>query len=176
MPLARGGHPAHLGGNQKAALLWREPSIHPRAFAAHAKATLTAFQRSWREMKRGRRIDIDTWIWPMVQAGVLGIQEEEQGVDKVLRAARDMEDAWRARQGQGGRVMVDLTSGYFGLYKKYKEAVLDSHAAYKIIAASPEVSSVPVPVVVVSPHGPSLTTHPRNRRPTGSTNHAAYRT
>ncbi|KAJ9127167.1 hypothetical protein QFC24_001404 [Naganishia onofrii] len=169
MPLARGGHPAHLGGNQKAALLWREPSIHPRAFAAHAKATLTAFQRSWREMKRGRRIDIDTWIWPMVQAGVLGIQEEEQGVDKVLRAARDMEDAWRrAGQGQGGRVMVDLTSGYFGLYKKYKEAVLDSHAAYKIIAASPEVSSVPVVVpIVVSPHGPSLTTSPAHPQANG---------
>ncbi|KAJ9122330.1 hypothetical protein QFC22_001751 [Naganishia vaughanmartiniae] len=144
MPLARGAdpdrNPGSPGANQKAALLWREPSIHPRAFAPHARATITAFQKSWREMKRGRRIDIDTWIWPMVQAGVLGIQEEEQGVDKVLKAARDIEDAWR--DGGGGqvsdRVMVDLTSGYFGLYKKYKEAVLDSRAAYKIIAASPE--------------------------------------
>jgi CDP-diacylglycerol--glycerol-3-phosphate 3-phosphatidyltransferase len=139
MPLGRGvGKPGTLNSG-KAALLWREPYIHPRAFATHANATISAFQRSWREMKRGKRIDIDTWIWPMIQGGVLGIQEEEQGVEKVLRAARDMATAKSEGYAQHG-VMVDLTSGYFGLYKKYKESLLQSQAPYRVVAASPEVS------------------------------------
>lgn len=171
MPLARG--PGGGGGNQTpgAALLWREPSIHPRAFSTHARATITAFQRSWRETQRSRRIDIDTWIWPMVQAGVLGIQEEEQGVEKVLRAARDMQAAASASASSRG-VMVDLTSGYFGLYKKYKEAILDSRAPYKIIAASPEVS-------LSHTHAhrrlPFLTPRAYPARRTGSTNRAECR-
>jgi CDP-diacylglycerol--glycerol-3-phosphate 3-phosphatidyltransferase len=91
-------------------------------------------------MKRGRRVDIDTWIWPMIQGGVLGIQEEEQALDKVLKAARDMEIAKAEGWAQNG-VMVDLTSGYFGLYRKYKDAIIESQAPYKVIAASPEVST-----------------------------------
>lgn len=75
----------------------------------------------------------------MIQGGVLGIHEEEQGLDKVLKAARDMEIAKAEGWAQNG-VMVDLTSGYFGLYRKYKDAILESQAPYKVIAASPEVS------------------------------------
>ena len=139
MPLGRGVGRAESLNSGKAALLWREPYIHPRAFATHANATISAFQRSWREMKRGKRIDIDTWIWPMIQGGVLGIQEEEQGLDKVLRAAGDMATS-KAEGNTPHGVMVDLTSGYFGLYKKYKEALLQSQAPYRVVAASPEVS------------------------------------
>lgn len=75
----------------------------------------------------------------MIQGGVLGIQEEEQGLDKVLRAAGDMATS-KAEGNTPHGVMVDLTSGYFGLYKKYKEALLQSQAPYRVVAASPEVS------------------------------------
>ncbi|GHJ87207.1 hypothetical protein NliqN6_3609 [Naganishia liquefaciens] len=139
MPLGRGvGKPGSPNSGQ-AALLWREPYIHPRAFATHANATISAFQRSWREMKRGKRIDIDTWIWPMIQGGVLSIQEEEKGLDKVLRAARDMATSKAEGHAPHG-VMVDLTSGYFGLYRKYKESLLQSQAPYRVVAASPEAN------------------------------------
>jgi hypothetical protein len=37
------------------------------------------------------------------------------------------------------KVTVDLTSGYFGLYKAYKRAVIDSPAPVRVIAASPKV-------------------------------------
>lgn len=37
---------------------------------------------------------------------------------------------------------VDITSGYFGLYKKYKQMVIDSPALTRVIAASPEVSGI----------------------------------
>ena len=39
------------------------------------------------------------------------------------------------------KVEVDITSGYFGLYKKYKQWILDSPALTRVIAASPEVSN-----------------------------------
>ena len=75
----------------------------------------------------------------MIQGGVLGIQEEEKGLDKVLRAARDMATSKAEGHAPHG-VMVDLTSGYFGLYRKYKESLLQSQAPYRVVAASPEVS------------------------------------
>lgn len=112
-------------------LVWPSPSVHPRQFNSHAQATLTAFQRSWHASNpaRARRIDVDTWFYPVIQAGTVGIREEERGLGKVFKFA-DQDD-----------VKVDLTSGYFGLYKKYKEAVLQSKAPFRVIAASPKVSN-----------------------------------
>jgi CDP-diacylglycerol--glycerol-3-phosphate 3-phosphatidyltransferase len=125
-----------------AALIWPVPSIHPRQFAQHALATLSAFQNSWRASNtaRLRRVDVDTWFWPVIQAGVLGIKEEEAAMDKVWRAVRESHGA-DADAGVGAApVEVDLTSGYFGLYKAYKRAVIDSPAPVRVIAASPRVS------------------------------------
>lgn len=71
-----------------AGLYWHHPSIHPRKFATHALATLTAFQNSWRGSNAGRlrRVDVDTFFWPVIQAGVLGIKEEEKGLGRVWDA------------------------------------------------------------------------------------------
>ena len=72
----------------QAGLYWHHPSIHPRHFAPHALATLTAFQNSWKGSNAGRmrRVDVDTFFWPVIQAGVLGIQEEEKGLGRVWEA------------------------------------------------------------------------------------------
>lgn len=120
----------------KAALLWPDRSIHPRSFHSHALATLTAFQNSWRagNPQRLRRVDIDTWFWPVIQAGVLGLKEEEAAMGKVFDSVR------QACGGEGSNVEVDLTSGYFGLYDKYKKMVIASPALTRMIAASPKVS------------------------------------
>ena len=79
-------------------------------------------------------MDVDTWIFPMIQGGALGVEEEERGVGKLLQAAEAMQ----------GQAQVDLTSGYFGLYHTYKKAVLEGKAPYRIVAAAPEVSLVDV--------------------------------
>lgn len=57
-----------------------------------------------------------------------------------------MADVWKAvkeshegEQDGSRKVEVDLTSGYFGLYKKYKQLVVESPAAVRIIAASSKV-------------------------------------
>jgi CDP-diacylglycerol--glycerol-3-phosphate 3-phosphatidyltransferase len=114
--------------------------VHPRYFSNHALATITAFQRVWREIRRGRRVDVDTWIFPMIQGGALGVGEEERGVGRFLACAEEMLPDAAAVQGSGQGAQVDLTSGYFGLYHTYKKAVLEGKAPYRIVAASPEVS------------------------------------
>lgn len=73
----------------------------------------------------------------MAQAGVLGVGEEERGVTKLLECADGIVKAG-GEENKG--VMVDFTSGYFGLYYKYKELMLKSEAPYRIVAAAPEVS------------------------------------
>lgn len=126
-------HHIPLQPGSKAALVWPEPYISPRGFSLHANATLTAFQKSWRDLKRGKRVDADTYFWPMIQGGVLNMREEEASLDKVFKMADEM-----ARSDDG--VRVDLTSGYFGLYKKYKRALLESSAPYHVVAASPQAN------------------------------------
>jgi CDP-diacylglycerol--glycerol-3-phosphate 3-phosphatidyltransferase len=73
-------------------------------------------------------------FWPVVQAGVLGVKEEERALGKVFEAVKT------GHGKEGGAIEVDLTSGYFGLYKAYKKAVIESPAPVRIIAASPKVS------------------------------------
>lgn len=133
LPTPRGSPPS------KAALLWPDRSIHPRGFHSHALATLSAFQNSWKAAnpQRLRRVDIDTWFWPVIQAGVLGLKEEEAALGRVFDAVK------QACEGEGSQVEVDLTSGYFGLYEKYKKLVIASPAMTRIIAASPKVSKGP---------------------------------
>lgn len=113
-----------------ARLVWRERSLPPRHWGAHAHATLSAFQQAWRASNAVRTAQdsrADTFFWPVLQAGYLGVREEEAAMDHVWRTIRASPD-----------VSVDLTSGYFGLYSAYKRAVLDSPAPVSIIAAAPE--------------------------------------
>lgn len=124
-----------------ASLVWPTPSIHPRAFSQHALATLSAFQKSWKasNASRLRRVDVDTYFWPVIQAGVLGVKEEEAALARVWQAVKG------AHENEDERVGVDLTSGYFGLYKAYKKAVIDSPAPFRVITASPKVSGTMPP-------------------------------
>lgn len=102
-----------------------------------------------------RRVDVDTFFWPVIQAGVLGIKEEERGLGRVWEAVDQSfspatiaqpEDAKAedSEKEKGNKVVkgvqVDLTSGYFGLYDKYKRMVIESPAPVRVIAASPKVS------------------------------------
>lgn len=67
---------------------------------------------------------------------MLGIKEEERAMAEVWKAVKESHEG---EQDESRKVEVDLTSGYFGLYKKYKQLVVESPAAVRIIAASPKV-------------------------------------
>jgi CDP-diacylglycerol--glycerol-3-phosphate 3-phosphatidyltransferase len=70
----------------------------------------------------------------MIQAGVLNVREEEATLDKVFTTADSI------AQSEKDGVRVDLTSGYFGLYNKYKQALLESSAPCHVVAASPQAN------------------------------------
>ena len=104
---------------------------------------------------------MDTYFWPVIQAGVLGIKEEEKGLGRVWEAvgqsfspanvaqvektviAEDGQQEMKEEEKVVKGVQVDLTSGYFGLYDKYKRMVIESPAPVRVIAASPKVSLFP---------------------------------
>lgn len=74
----------------------------------------------------------------MIQSGVLGMREEELGLDRVFAAAERSQGA--GDSSSSALPTIDLTSGYFGLYAAYKSAILRGRAPCRIIAASPEAN------------------------------------
>ena len=68
----------------------------------------------------------DTVVYPLVQMGQYGIQQEEQVMYKLLKEANHCDH-------------IHLASGYFNLPKKYMSLMLKSLARYSVLAASPEV-------------------------------------
>lgn len=99
-------------------------------------------------------MDADTSVWPVLQAGVLGITEEERGMEAVWTAVEDLakEQQGRATEIEDRhRPLVDLTSGYFSLFGPYKKAVIKSKADIRIIAAAPKVRPRPFSCCNASP-------------------------
>jgi CDP-diacylglycerol--glycerol-3-phosphate 3-phosphatidyltransferase len=75
-------------------------------------------------------------LFPVIQAGQLGIREEEDCLRLLfdhLRGAGDRDTT------AGFHPVLSLTSGYFGLSDLYKNLILRSHIPTRIICASPEV-------------------------------------
>ncbi|KAK4705960.1 hypothetical protein P7C70_g250, partial [Phenoliferia sp. Uapishka_3] len=77
----------------------------------------------------------DTILRPVLQMGPFNIkQETELAVPSIFRAGNSL-----ATAPGGGRTKIDWTSGYFSVQPAYRAKVLDSRAAVRIVAASPEV-------------------------------------
>ena len=68
----------------------------------------------------------DTVVYPLVQMGQYGIQQEEQVMVKMLQEANCSDH-------------IHLASGYFNLPQIYMDPMLRSSAKYSVLAASPEV-------------------------------------
>ena len=68
----------------------------------------------------------DTVVYPLVQMGQYGIQQEEQVMVKLLQEANDGDH-------------IHLASGYFNLPQIYMDPMLKGSANYSVLAASPEV-------------------------------------
>ena len=81
--------------------------------------------------------DGDVLIFPIIQAGQFGIREEERALS-MLFSHLSQQHSRKDDQHDDGPLM-DLTSGYFGLYKDYRELVLQANLRCRILAASPKV-------------------------------------
>jgi CDP-diacylglycerol--glycerol-3-phosphate 3-phosphatidyltransferase len=76
----------------------------------------------------------DVVIFPVIQAGQFNIREEEHTLSMLFNHLASRDDSL------GQRPVMNLTSGYFGLYKQYQDLILKSSVGCSIIAASPKVN------------------------------------
>ncbi|TIB97868.1 hypothetical protein E3Q17_03225 [Wallemia mellicola] len=71
----------------------------------------------------------DTTIYPLIQAGLWGVRQEEEAVKYLLEAVNGIPGA-----------KLDITSGYFSLGEAYKRRIINSRVPTSIIAASPHAN------------------------------------
>lgn len=120
---------------------WPDPYTHPHHIHKKAEAALSKLQagRVSAQNESGGNIASDeVLLFPMIQGGQFNIREEESVLESLFRtlSSRNAE----SKTDSIGPPLMDLTSGYFGLYRPYQDLVLgceDIHC--RIIASSPKV-------------------------------------
>ncbi|XP_074648127.1 CDP-diacylglycerol--glycerol-3-phosphate 3-phosphatidyltransferase, mitochondrial-like [Tubulanus polymorphus] len=89
---------------------------------------LAAAEQTVDDDDSGETSGIDTWVYPLIQMGPLGIKDDEI-VTRVLMSSASAESR------------LYLASGYFNLTSDYMNVILNnSKAKYDIIMASPQVN------------------------------------
>ncbi len=164
-------------------LHWADKDTHPHRIEAKAQQALLSLQKAHRDVsevslvKRSEKDpsgqphgEDDVLIFPVIQAGQFDIREEEQCLSLLFRelAAQQRYSVPPASDYEGP--VVDLTSGYFALYKPYQSAVIKSRLACRILAAGPRVSTVPSAEITCFSTSPPLLS-----RRTVSTNRGEFR-
>ena len=129
-------------------------NTHPHHIEAKARKALVALQDTHREASDISLVkhphgglsvepdaEDDVLVFPVIQAGLFGIREEECCLSLLFRElSAQQRYSIPPPSGYEGP-LVDLTSGYFALYGPYQSAVIDSRLACRILAASPRVST-----------------------------------
>ena len=117
-------------------LSWPDSDTHPHHINEKAEKAFSQLQKLYRQplldnytMPRAG----NTFIIPIIQAGQFNIREEES-IFKLL--FRHLGKLTTQRPP-----MMNLTSGYFSLYKPYQDLILQApNLDCRIVAASPKVS------------------------------------
>ncbi|TBU50307.1 CDP-diacylglycerol-glycerol-3-phosphate 3-phosphatidyltransferase [Dichomitus squalens] len=134
-------------------LHWSDVHTHPHHIEAKARQALICLQNVHRGasgISLVKQPDLgpsahpdaedDVLVFPMIQAGLFGIREEELCLSLLFRElSAQQRYSIPPTSGYEGP-LVDLTSGYFALYKPYQSAVIDSRLACRILAASPRAN------------------------------------
>lgn len=126
------------GSDLQYSLLWPDSDTHPQRTEKRAGEDLSRFQEGYLGLSHysadDKNAEEDVLIFPIIQSGQFGIREEERCMASLFHHLNQFGGA------TGGRPLMDLTSGYFGLYKPYQELVRTSTVDCRILAASPKVS------------------------------------
>lgn len=132
---------------------WLDDSTHPHEIQSKAAESFTYFQARQKELSTSRRSashsssssEDKVLLFPIIQAGQFGIREEEESLDLLFRhvASHSTPDTELGFDNLRQRPLMDLTSGYFGLNKRYQDLVLSSRDIdCRIICASPKVTYI----------------------------------
>lgn len=84
--------------------------------------------------------DKNVLLFPVIQAGQFGIFEEETTLGLLFQNLQHF--SLSTITASSLRPLIDVTSGYFGLYKPYQDLILKSAADVNIFVASPKVGIV----------------------------------
>ena len=129
-------------------LHWSDPQTHPHKIHHKAQTALSAFQLS--QCTQGQKavpieaqvassqypVESDkVLIFPIIQAGQFNIREEEEALALLFRLL----DSKMSKIANRTPPLLDLTSGYFGLYHPYQEHILASDVETRIVVAGPKV-------------------------------------
>ncbi|KAJ7234201.1 hypothetical protein B0H12DRAFT_1143141 [Mycena haematopus] len=106
---------------------------HPHHVHATAEAALSSLQNIYRPTTPDPFGPQKVTLVPLIQAGQFNVRDEETTL-KMLFKHLDAES-------KGTRPVIDLTSGYFGLYKEYQNLILQSsNLDCRIVASSPRAN------------------------------------
>ncbi|EIW60226.1 CDP-diacylglycerol--glycerol-3-phosphate 3-phosphatidyltransferase [Trametes versicolor FP-101664 SS1] len=134
-------------------LHWPDAMTHPHRIEAKAQQVLATFQRSQHlaspapltvPADKGPLHTVesehDVLVFPVIQAGQFNIREEERCLGLLFRELSAQQPPQLPWPSKYDGPVVDLTSGYFALYKPYQQAVIHSRLACRILAASPKAN------------------------------------
>nr|GAT47409.1 predicted protein [Mycena chlorophos] len=132
LPPAKETLPEHSVRAEEYNLRWPLPETHPHQIHGFAQTALTSLQESYRHLTSEPLDPGKFALYPLMQAGQFHIRDEEQTLHLLFKHLNSM---------QTSRALVDLTSGYFGLYEPYQKLVLESsNVDCRIVAASPRAN------------------------------------
>jgi CDP-diacylglycerol---glycerol-3-phosphate 3-phosphatidyltransferase len=113
---------------------WPHSNVDASHIPSKADALSTFQSTSLTEQRSSSsKSDDDVLVFPIIQAGQFGIREEERCLSLLFKhlASQTISSTFKP--------LLDLTSGYFGLYSPYQDLILNSSVDCRIIAASPKV-------------------------------------
>ena len=116
--------------------IWTHSSVHPHNFEAKAETAFKTFQAAHTNPRRlsPSSSEDETLILPVIQGGQFNIREEERGMSTLFKHLSQV-----LATSSDPKPVVNLTSGYFGLYEPYQDLILKSGISTKILCASPLV-------------------------------------
>ncbi|PWZ03120.1 hypothetical protein BCV70DRAFT_197354 [Testicularia cyperi] len=107
-------------------------------WSAAAAQTIESFTKEWQSRTERPAYDanVDTLLLPLLQMGPFGIRQETQAVPQLFELAQ------QASANSAKASVLDLTSGYFSLYRPYQALLTRAQRArssiVRIICAAPE--------------------------------------
>lgn len=139
--------------SQRYHIAWSDRDTHPHHIEEKAQRALSVFQNIYRSSSTSHTSTSptassqngsthDTLIFPIIQAGQFNIREEERALSLLFNELSTADHAQTLNTNPYEGPLVDLTTGYFGLYRPYRNLVLRSPLACRIVASSPKVSTI----------------------------------
>jgi len=125
----------HSYSREDCTLSWPDSDTHPHNINKKAEKAFSQLQILYRQPLPGDNYTMppagNTLIIPIIQAGQFNIREEESIFQLLFRHLGKLTTQ---------RPMMNLTSGYFSLYKPYQDLILQApNLDCRIVAASPKV-------------------------------------